>query len=153
MSRRSKYTVQQVREALDAVVAEDADRRDRRAAERVPGGSRYVEQGQCACLASEILHRLGFSLGRLKTLDVAAKGDPVHLSGSGLNVYFEPLAFELMTYLQNQNDQGLAWGSVRQNALTISDFWASYRKYRYRGKEWLAETPALNLADYEGEPA
>jgi hypothetical protein len=145
---RSRYTVQQVREALDAVVIENPERRDRRAAEDVPGGSRYVEQGQCACLASEILHRLGFSVKRLKTLDKAADGDPIHLSGSDLAAYFEPLAFDLLIFLQNKNDRGWTWGRVREDALTISDFWAHYRKYRYRGKEWLAETPALNDHEY-----
>lgn len=149
MSRKSKRTVQQVREVLDAVVAEDPDRRDRRAAAGVQGGSRYVEQGHCACLASEILHRLGFSLGRLKTLDTAADGDPIHLSGSDLAVYFEPLAFELLIFLQNKNDQGWTWSRVRQDALSISDFWAHHPKYRYRGKEWLAETPALNALEYK----
>lgn len=38
---------------------------------------------------------------------------------------------------------------VREDALSIKDFWAHFPKYRYRGREWLAETPALNLADYE----
>lgn len=141
--------VETVRRVLDEVVAEEPARVDRRAASGMLCG-RYTEHGKPCCLVGEMLYRMGYSIGRLKVLDRAADGNPVQLRGSDLGRRFTPLAFDLLCYLQRLNDWGWSWERIREDALSISGGWARHRRYRYRGKEWLAETPALNLADYEG---
>lgn len=148
MSRRSRKSVQDVRRVLDEVAEAEPQRVGLRASQGRLAG-RYTMHGEPCCLVAEMLVHMGFRIGRLKTLDRAADGQPIRLRDSWVRNCFEPLAFDMLCYIQYENDRGRTWGQVRKDALSIDDYWAHFPKYRYRGKEWLAETPALNLADYE----
>lgn len=56
-----KYDVSDVREVLDRIVLENPGKVDRRPSGKLP--PRYLEHGEPACLAGEILSRSGRSLG------------------------------------------------------------------------------------------
>ena len=143
---RKRRTVQEVREVLDRVAPREPPEDDEQPASRV---GRYAWHGKPCCLVGEMLHEMGFSIGYLKALDRADEGDPILLSATDLTTRFEPLAFELMCYLQKLNDYNMRWMDVRKAALTLDPYWARFRVRRYSDKPWLAETPALNAAEFK----
>lgn len=108
---KHRHDLDRVRAVLQQVADQDPDRVDRRA-ETGSMACRYTEHGQVACLAAHVLHRLGFSYERLRTLDRAANGSPVELRSSGLGTNFTPDAFELLCKIQAKNDLGRAWGRI-----------------------------------------
>jgi hypothetical protein len=139
---KSKFTVAQVREALEAVVAQSPDRVDRRS-ESDELSCRYTEHGKCSCLAAEVMHRLGFSLHRLKTMDRAAGGTPISLRSSGLSYKFTPLAFEMLCHIQQRNDTGHRWDQILRDTLSFDNCHTMWERHRQAQRPWLAETEPL----------
>lgn len=115
---KRRYDVPAVMRVLDALIAQDPGRRDRRAA----SGElecRYVEHGRPACLAAAVLDGLGVSMGLLKSLDRELKDGSVQLVGSRspIRKRFTDSAWELLSALQWCNDYGLSWAEAKERVL------------------------------------
>ena len=136
MPKNQKIDVPDVRAALDLVVAEQPDRKDRRAANRLE--PRYVEDGAPACLVAAVLHRLNFTLGLLKSLDHEAgrHGGGVVLSDSKSPIRrrFTPEAWALLAFLQKENDRRGTWEQARREAFSVDSYWMNRNpRFAYPG--------------------
>ncbi len=135
-----RITVSVVREALRAVVAEHPGRADRRAVDGLP--ARYVDKDEPSCLVAKVLAKLGFSLGVLRALD---QEHPVgELLQPGVKVAesrhpalrkIDPLARQLLQYIQDCQDRGDRWARIVDTALTPSAW--THRRWEQRRKPWL----------------
>lgn len=101
-----------VKEILAAVVAEDPDRVDRRAATNSLS-PRYAEHGCPACLVGEIMFRLGVKLTVLKEMHETPLGDLRH----PVQNKFTEMAWQMMIAIQWCNDRGLAWSHVQESVI------------------------------------
>lgn len=118
MARR--ITVDDVAAALDAVARERGRRTDDRVERKL--APRYVEHGQPCCLVAVVLHRLGFTIGQLKQFDAESGpgGGGIILSQSRhpLLKRIEPLARQLLVYVQRRQDMGGEdWPQIVDRAL------------------------------------
>jgi hypothetical protein len=133
MSR--SYDVQKVSAALDQVIESNPLHTDRRASTGKLG-CRYMEHGEPACLVACVMAQLGVSLGVLKMLDDegTAPGS-VQLRGTihPIRKRFTPSAWDLLVYLQRENDAGWEWDRCRQHAFDPKN-----RSRRFP-RSWMAE--------------
>lgn len=137
---RARYDVKDVHDVLDKVVADNPERVDRRAGDGLP--PRYVEDGQPNCLVAELLHRMGVSIGVLKQLDREAgrfgAGIMLKMSEHAIRRRFTPAAWELLYYLQRQNDGGASWGKAYEAAFGPLDQ-AGFFRPRPEWRDWMKE--------------
>lgn len=127
-----------VREALRAVVDEHPDRRDPRALDGLP--ARYIHRGRPNCLVAMVLTRLGYSDGVLRALDQEhPTGELVH---AGVCVAesrhpalkkIDPVARQLLRFVQDAQDRGQRWDRIVADALTPSP----WKVWDRRAKPWL----------------
>lgn len=139
---RKKITVKDLEPVLKAIAEADPGHVDRRAAEGLL--PRYVEHGKPNCLVARALSRLGFSVGVLKALD--QEHPTGELVDAGVQVAesrhpslkkLDPLAKQLLKYVQDQQDRGLSWGRVVADAFTArKEYFLGFRRERQR-KPWL----------------
>lgn len=138
----TKHGVTAIRTALDAVVAEQPERVDRRAStgELAP---RYVEHGAPGCLVAAVLYRMDISLGLLKQLDREMKGPGGVLlwaSSHAIRRRFTPAGWALLGALQACNDQGSTWQRARERVFQ-ADAWIgrTWKRSGVVGRPWLHE--------------
>jgi hypothetical protein len=134
--------VADVRRVLDELVAEDPERGARRAREGAP--ARYLDHGKPDCLVAVVLHRLGASLGVLRALDQESGS-----KGAGAMLRFvqhpwrrrvEPLAWDLLCFLQRENDAGASWGQARTQAFTLDRYWKRvHPPHAYARLPWVTD--------------
>lgn len=128
-----RVSVSSVRDALRAVAADYPGRASRCRAAGLP--ARYVRRGAPDCLVALVLSRLGFSTGVLTALD---EEHPVGaLVESGVTIVesrhpalakLDPLARQLLAYVQDRQDAGKPWDSIAAEALRPALFLRSRRK-------------------------
>lgn len=142
MSRATKVHVSDVRDALDAVAGRHPYRKDRRHSDSLP--PRYIDQGQPACLVALILIELGFSANLLRDLDRERPVGTLHTAGVQISESqhpalrrIDPLAMQLLRYLQGMQDSGYLWSFLAQEAFKVSAW--SPVKWQLRRRPWLAE--------------
>lgn len=136
-SRPRRISVASVREALRAVAAEHPGR----ACGCRPAGVtvRYVRRGAPNSLVALVLARLGFSTGVLTALDqehpvgeVVERGVTVAESRHPALAKLDPLARQLLAYVQDRQDAGRPWDRIVAEALRPALF------LRARRKPWLS---------------
>jgi len=135
-----RITVAAVREALRAVADEEPDRVDRRAVDFLP--ARYIDGGRPNCFVALVLTRLGFSVGVLRALDEEhPTGELIH---AGVRVAesrhpalkkLDPVARQLLQYVQDCQDRGERWGRIVNDALTPNKWFGQLWDRRHR--PWL----------------
>lgn len=139
---RTKHGVTAIRTALEAVVAEQPERVDRRASSRELA-PRYVEHGAPGCLVAAVLHRMEISLGLLKQLD-REQGGPggvlLWASEHRIRRRFTTAGWALLGALQACNDQGSTWEQARERVFQ-PDAWIgrSWNRSGVVGRPWLHE--------------
>lgn len=133
-----RINVNDVRQVLEQIVAEDPARRDERVENGLPG--RYVAGGKPNCLVAIVLTRLGFRDTILKALDEEyALGEispRVRVTESRHPALrkIAPTALYLLQYVQDAQDRGEAWGRIVRDA--FSRPYLPFARTRRR-KPWL----------------
>ncbi len=135
-SHPRRISVASVRDALRAVAA---DYPGRTCIGRVNGApARYVRHGRPDSLVALVLARLGYSTGVLTALDaehpvgsVCERGVTVDESRHPALAKLDPLARQLLAYVQTRQDAGRPWDRIVADALRPALF------LRYRRKPWL----------------
>ncbi len=120
-SHPRRITVASVRDALRAVAADNPGRACRPAGGRP---ARYVRRGAPDSLVALALARLGFSTGVLTALDQEHPVGEVVLSGVTVAesrhpalAKLDPLARQLLAYVQDRQDAGKTWDHIVTEAL------------------------------------
>ncbi len=131
MSTR-KIDATAVRDILTAVVAEDPDRHDRRAATGILT-PRYAEHGCPACLVGEIMFRLGISLNVLKEMhEIQLR----HLRHPVMKK-FTPNAWAMLVAIQWCNDRDQTWGQAQTNVCDEAE--PRWFPWWLKARPWLKE--------------
>ncbi len=115
----SAYDLPLVIKVLNTIVASNPSRRDEPA--RNGQGGRYARHGRPCCLVGEVLVNLGASVGTLKELD--RDGRTIDDSPHPFWRRFDPIALQLLTALQRENDSGHSWGGTQWNLFRIDPYW------------------------------
>jgi hypothetical protein len=123
---RKRITLDQVIEAMDGVVDGYPQGADARVSRSGSLGGRYVEHGEPCCLVGVILIRFGASVATLKDLD--REDEEIKDSAHPYWKRFDPVALELLSYLQRQNDGGASWELARERAFTANKYWQRWIK-------------------------
>ena len=123
---RKRITVDQVIEVMDAVVDGYPDGSDVRVGRSSGLGGRYVEHGEPCCLVGVMLVRFGASVATLKDLD----REDEDITGSSHPYWkrFDPVALDLLSFLQRRNDSGSSWEQARREAFTANSYWKQWIK-------------------------
>lgn len=132
-----RITVDVVRDVLREIAAEEPDRCDART--ELESGPRYIHSGHPSCLVARVLYRLGFSAGVLRAMDreyptgeLVEPGARIAESRHPALRKIDPTAKQLLQWVQDKQDQGLAWGVVVRQAFDVSrlSIWAWDRRRR-----------------------
>lgn len=138
--------VADVRAALTEIAARHPDRRDPRVRDDLP--PRYVHRGEPACLVALVLIRLGFSQGVLKALDQEHPTGALCEAGVRLAESrhpalrkIDPVARQLLQYVQDQQDRGQRWADIVRAAFTpVKPFTFAGLRWPTSTKPWLVES-------------
>lgn len=138
---KRKIRVDDLERVLKEIASADPDHVDRRADDGLL--PRYVEDGKPNCLVAKALHKLGFSIGVLKALDrehptgeLVDAGVQIAESRHPALKKIDPLAKQLLKYVQDQQDRGRSWGKVVNDAFATRYLGLTGRWERQR-KPWL----------------
>lgn len=132
-SHPRRITVATVREALRAVAADNPGRACPCQGSGVT--ARYVRRGRPDSLVAQALARVGYSTGVLTALDeehptgsVCERGVTVAESRHPALAKLDPLARQLLAYVQTRQDTGRPWDRIVAEALKPALFLRSRRK-------------------------